>query len=43
MTHTKWAPVWAVAKKFGQSRVRHMHPARITRVRRQWKRTKTKA
>lgn len=37
---TRWAPVWAVPKKFGKGRV--LHPARITRIKRSWKRTKLK-
>ncbi|MBD3259350.1 50S ribosomal protein L39e [Candidatus Woesearchaeota archaeon] len=37
---TKWAPFWAVLKKFPKRRV---HPARITNVKRNWRRIKTKA
>ncbi len=37
---TKWAPFWAVLKKFGQGK--KVHPSRITRVRRNWRRTKLK-
>ena len=33
---TRWAPFWAVAKKFNRS----MHPARITVVKRNWQKTK---
>ena len=39
--HTKWAPYWAVLKKFGKSR--RVHPARITHIKRNWRRNKTKA
>ncbi|HLA23301.1 MAG TPA: 50S ribosomal protein L39e [Candidatus Nanoarchaeia archaeon] len=35
---TKWAPVWAVLKKFGTGK--RIHPSRITRHRRSWRRTK---
>lgn len=38
---TRWAPFWAVVKKYGTSR--KMHPARITTVKRSWRRTRTKA
>lgn len=37
---TKWAPVWAVLKKFGQGK--RVHPSAITRQRRSWRRTKLK-
>ena len=37
---TRWAPYWAVLKKFGKGR--RMHPARITHVKRSWRRTKIK-
>ena len=37
---TKWAPVWAVLKKFGQGK--RVHPSHITKNRRSWKRTKLK-
>ena len=37
---TKWAPFWAVLRKFGQGK--RVHPSQITRVRRNWKRTKLK-
>jgi len=37
---TKWAPFWTVLKKFGAGK--RIHPSRITRVRRQWRRTKLK-
>ncbi|PJE81252.1 50S ribosomal protein L39e [Candidatus Pacearchaeota archaeon CG10_big_fil_rev_8_21_14_0_10_32_42] len=35
---TKWAPVWAVLKKFGQGK--RVHPSAMTRQKRSWKRTK---
>lgn len=37
---TKWAPVWAVLKKFGMGK--RVHPSAITRHRRNWRRTKLK-
>jgi ribosomal protein L39E len=39
--HTRWAPFWAVVRKFGTAR--RMHPARITRVKRSWRRQRIKA
>jgi len=35
---TKWAPVWAILRKFGPGK--KVHPSAITRHRRSWKRTK---
>lgn len=35
---TKWAPVWAVIKKFGQGK--RKHPSEMTKIRRHWRRTK---
>jgi len=35
---TKWAPVWAVLKKFGVGK--RIHPSAMTHVRRSWRRTK---
>ena len=35
---TKWAPVWAVLKKFGARK--RIHPSAITRQKRSWRRTK---
>lgn len=35
---TKWAPFWAVIKKFGPGK--KMHPSQITKQRRHWRRTK---
>ena len=37
---TKWAPFWAVIRKFGQGK--RVHPSQMTRVRRSWRRTKLK-
>ncbi len=37
---TKWAPVWAVLKKFGVGK--RVHPSYMTRTKRHWKRTKLK-
>jgi len=35
---SRWAPVWAVLKKYGQGK--RVHPSRMTRHRRSWRRTK---
>ncbi len=35
---TKWAPIWAVLKKFGPNK--RIHPSVMTRHKRSWKRTK---
>ncbi len=35
---TKWAPVWAVLKKFGMGK--RVHPSVMTKHRRSWRRTK---
>ena len=37
---TKWAPIWAVIKKFGAGKARRTHPSAITKHRRHWRRTK---
>jgi ribosomal protein L39E len=37
---TKWAPFWAVIKKFGAGH--RTHPSAITKQRRHWRRTKLK-
>jgi ribosomal protein L39E len=37
---TKWAPIWAVLKKFGMGK--RIHPSHMTRHRRNWRRTKLK-
>ena len=38
---TRWAPFWAVPKKFGTGR--KIHPGRLTATKRNWRRTKSKA
>ncbi|MEK6945913.1 MAG: hypothetical protein AABW63_03905 [Nanoarchaeota archaeon] len=35
---TKWAPVWAVLKKYGPGK--KIHPSQMTHVKRSWRRTK---
>ena len=37
---TKWAPFWAVIKKFGLGK--RVHPSQMTAQRRHWRRTKLK-
>lgn len=37
---TKWAPVWAVLKRYGKGK--RVHPSAMTRHRRSWRRTKLK-
>mgnify|MGYP001564512086 CR=1 FL=1 len=37
---TRWAPFWLIPKVFGKGR--RVHPSRITRVKRNWRRTKAK-
>ncbi|MBU0760691.1 MAG: 50S ribosomal protein L39e [Nanoarchaeota archaeon] len=37
---TRWAPFWAVIKKFGMGH--KTHPSAITKHRRHWRRTKLK-
>ncbi len=37
---TKWAPVWAVLKKFGKGK--RVHPSSMTKIKRSWRRTKLK-
>ena len=39
---TKWAPVWALLKKFGTGGARFHHVSEITKNRRHWRRTKLK-
>lgn len=39
---TKWAPVWAVLRRFGRASAGHVHPSQITSFRRHWRRTKLK-
>jgi len=38
---TRWAPFWIVQRVFGKGR--KMHPARLTVVKRSWRRQRTKA
>ena len=38
--HTKWAPFWAVMKKYGKGK--KVHPSAITHVRRHWRTTNLK-
>ena len=35
---TKWAPFWAVIKKYGKGK--RVHPSELTARRRHWRRTK---
>jgi ribosomal protein L39E len=35
---TRWAPVWAVLKKYGVGK--RVHPSTMTKQRRSWRRTK---
>jgi len=37
---TKWAPIWAVLRKFGKGK--RVHPSEITKKRRHWRQTKLK-
>jgi len=37
---TKWAPFWAVLRKYGMGK--RVHPSRITKRRRNWRQTKLK-
>ena len=37
---TKWAPFWAVLKKYGKGK--RVHPSQMTKNRRHWRRTKLK-
>ena len=38
---TRWAPFWTVPRKYGLGR--RVHPGRHTSIKRNWRRTKTKA
>ena len=38
---TRWAPFWTVPKIYGKTR--RIHPGRHTKLKRSWRRTKTKA
>jgi ribosomal protein L39E len=37
---TRWAPFWIIPKIFGQGR--RVHPSRLTKIKRSWRRTKIK-
>jgi ribosomal protein L39E len=37
---TKWAPFWAIPKALGKGK--RVHPSRLTRVKRSWRRTQIK-
>jgi len=37
---TKWAPFWAVIKKYGQGK--RVHPSRMTKIKRSWMKSKLK-
>lgn len=39
-SQTRWAPFWAIPKVFGKGR--RVHPGRITTIKRNWRRVKTK-
>lgn len=38
--HTKWAPFWAVIRKFGKGK--RVHPSELTKHRRHWRQVKLK-
>lgn len=38
----KWAPFWAVLRRFGKGKAGHVHPSQITARRRHWRQTKLK-
>lgn len=37
---TRWAPFWTVPKKYGSGK--RIHPSRLTKIKRHWRRTKIK-
>jgi len=37
---SRWAPFWLIPKVYGQGK--KIHPARLTRIKRSWRRTKLK-
>jgi ribosomal protein L39E len=39
---TRWAPIWAAIKKFGQGGAKFHHVSEITKQKRNWRRTKLK-
>lgn len=40
MKQTRWAPFWTVPKKYGSGK--RVHPGQHTRIKRHWRRTRTK-
>jgi len=40
---TRWAPFWIIPKIFGLNRARKVHPSRLTKIKRNWRRSKLKA
>ncbi|HLC22478.1 MAG TPA: hypothetical protein VJJ79_01770 [Candidatus Nanoarchaeia archaeon] len=38
---TRWAPFWTIPRTFGKGR--RVHPGRLTHIKRNWRRNKTKA
>ena len=40
LKQTKWAPFWVIPKAFGKNR--RVHPGRLTKVKRSWRRGKIK-
>ena len=38
---TRWAPFWVIPKAFGKGR--RVHPGRLTTIKRNWRRQRTKA
>ena len=41
LRQTRWAPFWTVPKIYGKTR--KVHPGRHTRIKRNWRRSKTEA
>ena len=41
LNQTKWAPFWTVPKIYGKGK--KVHPGRHTKIKRNWRKTKTKA
>ncbi|MFT4310768.1 MAG: hypothetical protein ACMXYC_03995 [Candidatus Woesearchaeota archaeon] len=40
---TVWAPFWTIPKIYGKGKMGSVHPMRHTSVKRNWRRTRTKA
>jgi ribosomal protein L39E len=40
---TRYAPFWVVPRIFGLGRAKHVHPYRVTAVKRSWRRERIKA